>query len=170
MHWPLSRFAYVLVQFAFALAFAPCMHAQQAARRVLPPLEVRVDAIDPRSTNDGTLQAGAGVNLPLGLYVRLELDGAGGVTRRAGTDYHSGRGDAIARFLLDPFAESAWGFSIGGGMSALFAENARTREYLDVVADLEAPRIGSIIPAVQVGLGGGVRVGLVARAYRPGRR
>ena len=170
MHCSVSRSVYSFIQVVFVLAVVPCVHAQQAARRVLPPIELRADAIDPRSTRDATLQAGAGVNLPLGLYVRLEIDGAGGVTRRAGTDYHSGRGDAIARFLLDPFAESAWGFSIGGGMSALFAENARTREYLVVVADLEAPRIGSIIPAVQVGLGGGVRVGLVARAYRPGRR
>jgi len=26
------------------------------------------------------------------------------------------------------------------------------------------------VPALQVGLGGGLRVGLVARGYRPGRR
>jgi hypothetical protein len=35
---------------------------------------------------------------------------------------------------------------------------------------VEAPRVGGILPALQVGLGGGVRVGLVARAYRRGRR
>jgi hypothetical protein len=152
------------------LAFAPQVHAQQSARTVLPPLEVRADAIDPRSTKDATLQAGVGVNLPLGSYARLELDGAGGVTRRAEEDHHSGRGDVIVRFLLDPFAESPWGLSIGGGMSALFAEGARTHAYLVVVADVEAPRVGGIVPALQVGLGGGLRVGLVARAYRPGRR
>jgi hypothetical protein len=144
--------------------------AQQSARRVFPPLEFRADAIDPRSAKNGTLQAGVGVNLPLGSYTRLELDGAGGVTRRADEDHHSGRGDVIARFLLDPFAESPWGLSIGGGMSALFAEGARTRAYLVVVADVEAPRVGGVVPALQVGLGGGLRVGLVARAYRPGRR
>ena len=126
--------------------------------------------IDPRSTKDATLQGGVGVNLPVGSYARLELDGASGVTRRAAVNYHSGRGDAIVRFLLDPFAESAWGLSIGGGMSALFAEGARTHAYLVVVADVEAPRAGGMVPAVQIGLGGGLRVGLVARAYRPGRR
>ena len=170
MHSSLSRSAYTGIQFAFALAVVPCARAQQAARRTLPPLELRVDAIDPRSTTSGTLQAGVGVNVPLGSYVRLELDGAGGVTRRADADHHSGRGDAIARFLLDPFAESPWGLSIGGGMSALFAEGARTHTYLVVVADLEAPRVVGIVPALQVGLGGGLRVGLVARAHRPGRR
>lgn len=170
MHWSLSRFACTVIQLAFALAVVPCARAQQSARSVFPPLELRADAIDPRSTKDATLQAGVGVNIPLGSYMRFELDGAGGVTRRAGADHHSGRGDAIARFLLDPFAESPWGLSIGGGMSALFAEAARTHAYLVVVADLEAPRVGGIVPALQVGLGGGLRVGVVARAYRPGRR
>lgn len=177
MHVSLSRLAFARIRrerlataALCALALAPVARAQQSARRLVPPLELRADAIDLRSTKNGTLQAGAGVNLPLGSYVRMELDGAGGVTRRAEADYHSGRGDAIARFLLDPFSESPWGLSIGGGMSVLFADGARTREYLLVVADLEAPRVGGIVPALQVGLGGGLRVGLVARAYRPGRR
>ena len=152
------------------VALAPAARAQQAARRVLPPLELRADAIDARSTRSGTLHAGAGVNIPLGSYMRLELDGAGGVTRREDADHHSGRGDALARFLLDPFAESPWGLSIGGGMSVLFADAARTHAYLVVIADLEAPRVAGVVPALQVGLGGGLRVGLVARAYRPGRR
>lgn len=170
MKWSLSRSAYARIHLAIALAVVPCAHAQQSARRVLLPFEVRADAIDPRSTKDGTLQAGVGVNIPLGSYVRLELDGAGGVTRRTEADHHSGRVDAITRFLLDPFAESPWGLSIGGGMSARFADGARTHGYLVVVADLEAPRVRGIVPALQVGLGGGVRVGIVARAYRTGRR
>ena len=167
MRLPSSAFLALL---ALGLASAARVGAQQSARSVFPPHELRADVIDPRSTDNGTLQAGVGVNIPLGSYARLELDGAGGVTRRADVDHQSGRGDAIVRFLLDPFAESAWGLSIGGGMSALFAHGARTRGYLVVVADVEAPRVGAIVPAVQVGLGGGLRVGLVARAYRPGRR
>ena len=163
-----ERFAAALA--VLGLAVAPVARAQQSARSVFPPLELRADAIDPRSTTNGTLQAGAGVNMPLGIYVRLEVDGAGGVTRRDAVDHHSGRGDVLARFLLDPFRESPWGLSIGGGMSVLFADGARTHGYLVVIADLEAPRVGDIVPALQVGLGGGLRVGLVARAYRPGRR
>ena len=165
---PRARHASVVALLGFAVA--PAALGQQSARSVFPPLELRADVIDPRSTRNVTLHGGVGVNIPLGLYVRLELDGAGGVTRRADEDHHSGRGDAIARFLLDPFAESPWGLSIGGGMSALFAEGARTRAYLVVVADVEAPRVGGVVPALQVGLGGGLRVGFVARAYRPGRR
>jgi hypothetical protein len=110
-----------------------------------------------------------GINLPLGSYVRLEIDGAAGITRRDSIDHASGRVDAIARFLLDPFAETAWGLSIGGGMSA-FVQQGRMHEYLVVVVDLETPRIGPIVPAVQLGLGGGARFGLIGRAYRRGGR
>jgi hypothetical protein len=164
MHWSLLAL--------LCISFAPMTRAcaQQSARRLRPPLELRADVIAPRSIRSGTLHAGIGTNIPLGSYARLELDGAGGVTRREMTDYRSGRVDALARFLLDPFAESSWGLSIGGGMSALIAEGARTHGYLVVVADVEGPRVGGAVPALQVGLGGGLRVGLIARSYRPGRR
>ena len=70
----------------------------------------------------------------------------------------------------NPFAEATWGLSIGGGMSATFGDRLQPRQYLVVVTDLEMPRVGSVVPALQVGLGGGVRVGLVARVAQSGRR
>lgn len=143
---------------------------QQPGRSYFPPLELRVDAIDVSSASSGTLQGGAGANVPLGYYVRLELVGAGGVTRRDSVNYNSGRVDALARFLFDPFNDVPWGLSIGGGMSAIFEQGTTTREYLVVVVDLEAPHIASITPALQVGLGGGLRVGVVLRPHRSGRR
>ena len=153
-------------------ALAPaCAAAQQRARSSsLPPLEIRVDGIDVRSSRSGTLQAGVGANLPFGYYVRLEIVGAAGVTRRDTVDRNSGRADVLARFLLDPFAEAPWGLSIGGGMSAFFEDGVRPREYLVIVTDIEAPRIAGVTPALQLGLGGGVRVGVVLRRYRAGRR
>ena len=160
----------VLVVGLFALTATTRASAQQTARQSGPPLEFRVDAIDVRSIRNGTLQAGAGANLPLGYYVRLEIDGAGGVTRIDDVNGNSGRVDALARFLLDPFAESTWGLSIGGGMTASFGQRLRPQQYLVVVTDLEMPRIGGVVPALQVGLGGGVRVGLVARIAQNGRR
>ena len=174
MHGPRSRVALALAPLSRVilwpvlslLALTPAARAQQSARSSFPPLELRIDAIDVRSTQSGTLQAGVGTNLPLGSYMRLEIDGAGGVTRRDSVNHDSGRVDALARFLLDPFAEARWGLSIGGGISAIFADGARTHEYLVVIVDLEAPRIGAVVPALQAGLGGGVRVGIAARAYR----
>jgi hypothetical protein len=145
--------------------------AQQSTRAsALSPLEVRVDAIDPRSVHEATVQGGLGVNIPLGYYVRLELVGGAGITRRDTLDRNSARVDALGRFLLDPFGESPWGLSIGGGMSVAFAQRAATREYLVVVTDLEGPPIGAIVPAVQLGLGGGFRAGILLRGYRSGRR
>jgi len=55
-------------------------------------------------------------------------------------------------------------------MSATFGDRLQPRQYLVVVTDLEMPRVGSVVPALQVGLGGGVRVGLVARVAQSGRR
>ena len=153
------------------LALAPLSRATaQAVRSSFPPLEMRVDAIDVRSLSSGTLQGGVGANVPLGIYVRLEIVGAGGITRSDSVDHTSARVDAIARFLLDPFNEAPWGLSIGGGMSAMFEAGAVTREYLVIVADLEAPRVRMVTPALQIGLGGGVRVGIVLRASKAGRR
>jgi len=151
------------------VALTSVARAQQRTRSMLPPLELRVDAINVRSTERGTLQGGVGANLPLGSYVRLEVNGAAGVTKQDSISNPSGRVDALARFLLDPFAESQWGLSIGGGMSAIIQES-RTRGYLVVVLDMETPRVGSMVPALQLGLGGGARVGLIVRAYRPGQR
>lgn len=155
-----------------SLALTPSARAaaQQTLRRSPLPLELRVDAIDIRSVENGTVHAGLGANLPMGDYARLEMDGAGGVTRIDGVNGNSGRVDVLARFLLDPFAESRLGLSIGGGMSALFGERLRPRQYLVVLTDLEMPRIGGIVPALQIGLGGGVRIGLVARTAQTGHR
>jgi hypothetical protein len=171
MHGSRSRVEILALLLSLAaLAPVPRAGAQQSAHASFPPFELRIDALDVRSLQSGTLQAGAGMNVPLGYYVRLEIDGAGGITRRDSIDRNSARVDVLTRFLLDPFAEASWGLSIGGGISAAFSEGARPHEYLVVVADLEAPRIGGFVPALQIGLGGGVRVGVVARAYRSGRR
>ena|SRR5436305_9971989 len=169
MHGSRSRTEILCAVFSL-LALAPNARASaQQARGSAPPLELRVDAIDVRSTERWTLQGGAGVNVPLGDYVRLEMDGAAGVTKRDSIHYTSGRVDAIARFLLDPFGETRWGLSIGGGLSALIAQS-HANGYLVVVTDLEAPRIGRVVPALQLGLGGGVRVGIILRPQLSGRR
>lgn len=168
MHGLCSRIE-ILGAVLSAVAFTSTVHGQQSARSSVPPIELRVDAIDVRSTRYGTLQAGVGANVPLGYYARLEIDGAFGPTKRDSIDYSSGRADVVGRFLLDPFAEAPFGFSIGGGVSTLI-ERSRAHAYLVVVMDLEIPRVGPVVPAVQLGLGGGVRVGIIARAYQHGRR
>ena len=79
MHRSLSRSAFArfgretLIANAFffcvllCASFASATHAdaQQSARRLLPPLELRADVIDPRSTQSGTVHAGIGTKFRL---------------------------------------------------------------------------------------------------------
>lgn len=128
-----------------------------------PPVyaEYRADAIVGRGT---AAQGGGGVSVPLGVYVRLAVDASGGATWRDGVTRASGRVDAIGRFLLDPFREVPVALSLGGGVSAPYVEKeSQLRPYLVLVIDLEGRTRGRLTPALQLGLGGGTRIGLVLR-------
>jgi hypothetical protein len=148
-------------------AFIAGIVASSAAAAQNAPVsypELRVDAINGRGN---TLQAGGGITVPAGIYVRVAFDVAGGSTWRDGAAHASGRGDVIARFTLDPLREVPLGLSLGGGVSVPVIEGDRVRPYATVVADLDGRRHGSWTPAVQVGLGGGVRIGFAIRASAP---
>ena len=54
--------------------------------------------------------------------------------------------------------------SLGGGLSF------RRHAYLAAVVDLEGPEMHGMLPALQVGLSGGVRAALVIRRAVKGRR
>lgn len=143
-------------------ALAPAARAQLASPSVQP--EVRLDVI---AGHRPAVQLGAGVQIPMGYYVRVGVDGAVGVP--TGGDAPSprrpdARADLLVRFLLDPFRQSAFGLSLGGGLSARAEPGDRVRPRLLVALDLEGRRSAhGLVPALQVGLGGGVRVGVVLR-------
>lgn len=146
------------------LALACLLFAHATARgQEHPPAyaEYRADAI---LGNGTTAQAGVGAVIPFGTYVRLGVDGAAGATWRDGVTRASGRVDAIARFLLDPFRETPIGFSLGGGVSVPYVRgDEHVRPFLTAVIDIEGHVRGRITPAVQLGLGGGTRIGVVLR-------
>ena len=72
--------------------------------------------------------------------------------------------DLLTRFLLDPYGQTAWGISAGGGLSLRAEPGDRVRPLLLVALDIEGRRSArGIAPAVQIGLGGGVRIGAVLR-------
>jgi hypothetical protein len=76
----------------------------------------------------------------------------------------AGRLDVLARFLLDPFRQSRWGFSAGAGVSLRADPGDRARPRLFAALDLEGRRSRrGITPALQLGLGGGVRGGVGLR-------
>lgn len=142
-----------------ALFLAGTPVAAQAA----PPLqsEVRLDAI---TGSEWAVQAGFGVTMPLGTYVRFGVVGGLG----AGADGLSGRTDLIARFTLDPFRDRRWAPYAVGGASALYG--GASRAYIVLMGGVEGPAIGRIAPAIEAGLGGSFRVGVILRQAFPRRR
>jgi hypothetical protein len=148
-----------LLAFGFA---GPCL-AQRATRAVQP--ELRADIIVARATA-GELAAGAVV--PVGEYLRLGGDvGAGLVVGDRHGPRAGARLDAYGRFHLDPFGEARWApYLVGGGS---FRADARARGHLYLLTGLgvEGPTTGHVVPAFEIGLGGGVRIGVVLR--RPAR-
>ena len=144
----------------------------QDVARARPHGELRADYIGPRPH---TVQIGAGANLPVGPYLRIGVIGAGGLGWHDGQSGASGRADIIGRFALDPFREHRWGLSAGGGLSVRYdatgTGSARHwRSLVALVIDLEGPRAASVAPAVQLGLGGGLRLGVVLRGTQSGFR
>jgi hypothetical protein len=150
---------------AALLASAPTsMRAQQAPSPAVMP-ELRADVL---FGHQPAVQLGGGVQIPLSYYVRLGLDGAVGVRLR--DDYlPSGsridaRIDLVTRFLLDPFRQSRYGLSVGGGIGLRAEPGDHVRPVLLAAIEVEGQRWPSgWVPALQVGLGGGARVGIVLR-------
>jgi hypothetical protein len=146
-----------------AAAFPAALAAQQEP---LTYPEFRADAF---FANGTTVQGGAGIVVPAGVYVRVGLDGGAGESWRHGSSFVSGRVDLIARFLLDPLRENAVAFSFGGGLSEPIDRDGFRTPYLTIVMDVElgGRRRGGFTPALELGLGGGARVGFVLRRSPP---
>jgi hypothetical protein len=148
-----------------AVASAPT-HAQQHVP-IVP--ELRIDVLGAHPTS---VQGAAGVEIPAGTYARVGvLAGAGATIEGDGRSRAAGRVDVLARFLLDPFRQSRWGFSAGAGVSLRADPGDRVRPRLLVALDLEGRRShAGLSPSLQIGLGGGVRGGVGLRWSGRGAR
>lgn len=113
----------------------------------------------------GAVQGGVGVQIPAGVYVRIGADLSAGVrTGRIDGSRLDGRADILARFLLDPYRQSRYGVSAGAGLSARLERGERASPLLLVALDVEQHEPGDVwVRALQVGLGGGARIGVVLR-------
>ena len=143
------------------LAALPAVTRAQLPRAPLAR-EVRLDVLGGRPSS---VQGAVGVQIPTGTYVRVGLlAGAGAAMEDGGTSRTAGRVDVLARFLLDPFRQSRWGLSAGAGVSLRADPGERLRPQLLVALDLEGRRWrNGVTPAIQIGLGGGVRGGVGLR-------
>jgi hypothetical protein len=131
--------------------------------------EIRLDAIFARS---GGVEAAYGFTVPVGIYVRSGLVAGIGAGRHGA----EGRSDLVSRFSFDPFRQSRWAPYAGAGLSGRYrsALDGGSRAYILIFLGLEGPlpfgeRAGWV-PAVEVGLGGGARVGFVLRRGVNARR
>ncbi|MBA3656509.1 MAG: hypothetical protein H0W69_04065 [Gemmatimonadaceae bacterium] len=140
-----------LAAFGVAAALCPCRTPAQGRP------EFRIDGIVSKST---AVQAGGGVLFPLGTYVRSGLVVGAGITGgKPGF-----RADFVNAFHVDPFRESRWGPYGAGGFSFRHDEAGKgSNTFLLVLIGVEGPPRNGFSPAFELGLGGGVRAGVILR-------
>ncbi|MHB1298284.1 MAG: hypothetical protein ACYC0B_07135 [Gemmatimonadaceae bacterium] len=171
MHRVTRLFTAVFVALVIAaLAPEPSLGAQQPRGGPMPSAQWEARA-DMSFTPALAAHVGAGLNVRAGHYARLGVSYLAGTAQGPAGDRDarfSQRAEATARFLLDPFAERAHGLYGGAGFTARRDGGEAWKAGLMLVVGLEGFPRGSMIPAVEVALGGGVRAGVVLRARRRG--
>ena len=123
----------------------------------------RVDAI---IAERSAVHAAAGFSVTTGTYLRSGLEAGIGASEHG----ISGRLDFVNRFHLDPFRESRWAPYAGGGLTARFDDNAKSRVYLLVLFGVDGPAKRGLSTSFEAGFGGGGRVGVVIRRTTAERR
>ena len=130
--------------------------------------EARLDAFIAR---DEALHAGVGIAVDAGTYVRLAGIVGAGVARRDDATAASGRVEILGRFVLDPFRQARWGVYAATGVVGQYDDGgAGAHGHITLLLGAELPTARTTVTAVELGIGGGVRVGLSMRRGRRGRR
>ncbi len=111
----------------------------------------------------------AGVEGDAGLYTRLGLSAAIGTSTASGA-HTVGEVAATGRFLLDPLRQQAHGVYATGGLALRLQRATRPRPLVLAGLGVEGRPLGPVMPALEAGLGGGARLGVVLRPARPRRR
>jgi hypothetical protein len=151
----------------FVAAPLRAQRAEDRRVRAIPQWEVRQDLTFAR---EPSVHAGAGLNVRAGYYVRLGATlNAGAVRGVRNVWVGTQRLDLTARFLLDPFGERARAWYGGGGVSIAQGPGVPAVTTMQWVVGLEGAQDGKMTPSVELGLGGGVRLGVVLRGTRRGQ-
>jgi hypothetical protein len=136
------------------------------AQLATPAPEVRADLIAGRSVAE---ELAGGASVTSGDYLALVGDiGMGAITGARRGARLGARVDVLARLHLDASTERQWAPYLIGGASYLIDARDRGRPVLVAGLGIHAPSGGRFVPALEVGLGGGLRLGVVLR--RAGRR
>jgi hypothetical protein len=163
----------ILVLLVTSLLVAPVVtalgaqaHEEHEARAVsfLPQWEFRQDITGAREPG---AHVGVGLNVRADYYVRLGAAMSAGAVRREDDVWVGApRLDLTARYLLDPFGERPRGWYGGGGVSIAQRAGEGATATLQLLVGLEGRRGPKISPAIELGVGGGVRLGVVLRKTR----
>jgi len=162
-----TRFVPVILALGAAMAAPAPARSQNAVQPFQS--ELRIDGLFARGS---AVEAAYGVSIPAGIYVRNGLVAGLGVGRHG----LQGRTDFVTRFSADPFRQSRWAPYGGAGLSGRYRPTADggSKAYLLVFLGIEGPlaagRAAGWMPALEVGLGGGARVGFILRRGITGRR
>jgi len=158
----------LLLIFACAAPLGAQSASSDDTRRVplRPQWELRAEGIAAEAPG---AVAGLGVNVRAGWYVRIGGAVVGGARwSDASAPIGQVRADATVRFLLDPYAERRRGLYGGVGLSTTQlgrGVGAQPPQLLLLAGVESQPRNGRAW-ALEVGLGGGLRVGVVRRSAR----
>jgi hypothetical protein len=155
--------AALLLGATFAAPFALPLGAQSLQIKPFVQFETRSDVI---FGSPSALQLALGANVPIDPYVRFGAIVGGGTSWQDGRSGASARADVTVRYLLDPYAETRWGVYGGGGISARWDRDPHWRTFLLLVGGVEAPAHGGWRTSLELGIGGGARVGIVLRRAR----
>ncbi len=137
------------------LAASAGAQTQQVAVSYIPT--VRLDLLGGKPT---ALQVGAGIAFPFSNYFSVGGNVGGGVSSSG----FSGRVDGFGQFSLDPYHQYEWEPYVGGGVTVRNdAGGYNTRTYLLAFIGANGPSTGTIAPGVELGIGGGVRLGITLR-------
>lgn len=151
---------------ACALLLWPAAMAAQLVEPTGPRAELRLD-IRPFDTGE----LGVGLAVPTTMYLRIGALVAGGAVRDGDSTRATGRIEGFLRIPFDPLFERRWApYVTAGGALACTAER-RCQPLIVLRLGLEGPRAANgWTPAVEAGVGGGLRVAVVLRrANGPGR-
>lgn len=149
------------------IGFAQGFPGGQASTPSRSRWEGRLDAF---TGSADAIHAGLGVATELGTYFRLAgIVGAGAADVGDETAV-SGRAEIVGRFVLDPLRQAKWGLYGATGVLVRHDDGPGTHGFVTLLVGLELPSGGRTVPAVEVGMGGGVRLAFVLRRGRLGRR
>jgi len=146
-----------------------CCLGAVAPHRAAAQLESRIQTgarLDVLASTITAVQAGVELSTAASSNIRVALTMAGGESWSRGRTGVSARADLVGRFLLDPGFSMRWAPYAGGGLGIRYDRIGNWRGTVIAVLGVEGPNWNGVVPFVEGGFGGGVRLGVGFRATR----